>query len=230
MNQQQPWWRRNLWVLALAGLVALSGAIFISQQVVRTQHLNDQQSTITGLQKKISSADEAEDSRVDQDQRKALGISPDRVKRDSKDIEKVLKTALAWDSGEDYEQAREMLQSRYKIDSNQPFLQSFMPASRFNKDSSGQKYYYIDTVGMSSSPGKNLDVQVESVEGTTYNYVATIDAEITSDRARTVDPQGNTIDGSSSARQILAHVSVDGDGNIKTIDGITAGSATRTSG
>lgn len=230
MNQQHHWWRRNLWVLALAGLVALSGAIFISQQVVRTQHLNDQQSEITSLKKKISSADDAEDSRVDQDQRKALGISPNRVSTDSKDIEKVLKTALAWDSGEDYEQARETLQSRYKIDSDQPLLRSFMPASRFNKDSSGQKYYYIDTVGMSSSPGKNLDVQVESVEGTTYNYVATIDAKITSDRARTVDPQGNTIDGSSSARQILSHISVDGDGNITTIDGITAGSATRTSG
>ncbi|MFE6939688.1 hypothetical protein [Streptomyces chartreusis] len=224
---RRGFFRRNLSVLvtaaALTIVTAAAGVTWSSQHAALAEQkaqINDVEEQTAGIQKKNA-------EQVNADVMAALGVSQNRLSTDGERIKSLLSMAFTWDSGQSYEAARASLKSRFDLTENEPFLKSFMPSSRFNEDSQGRRYYYIDTVGLNSALGADPDIEVVDVHAGIYTYVVLTDVEVTSDAVS----QNKASKASVTAhRRALLFVTVDAQGKVSDLSGVPASGETRHSG
>ncbi|MDQ1031426.1 hypothetical protein QF035_009008 [Streptomyces umbrinus] len=224
---RRGFFRRNLSVLVTAAVLAVvatvAGATWSSQHTALAEQetqINDVEGHLAGIQKKNA-------EQVNADILAALGVSQNRLSTDGERIKSLLSMAFTWDSGQSYEAARASLKSRFGLAENETFLKSFMPPSRFNEDSQGRRYYYIDTVGLNSALGEDPDVEVVDVKAGLYTYATLADVEVTSDAVS----QNKSSKASVTAhRRALLFVTVDTQGKVSNLSGVPASGETRYSG
>ncbi|MFJ5724722.1 hypothetical protein [Streptomyces sp. NPDC093149] len=224
---RRGFFRRNLSVLvtaaALTVVATAAGVTWSSQHAALAEQeaqINDVEGHLAGVQKKNA-------EQVNADVMAALGVSQNRLSTNGERIRSLLSMAFTWDSGQSYEAARESLKSRFGLTENKTFLKSFMPSSRFNEDSQGRRYYYIDTVGLNSALGADPDIEVVDVKAGVYTYAVLADVEVTSDAVT----QSKSSKASVTAhRRALLFVTVDAQGKVSNLSGVPASGETRYSG
>lgn len=219
--------RRNALVLAVAAIlvavVSVAGLTWGSQQGV----LGAQGQRIGGLEGQLRNAELAKSEQVEQNVLESLGVNPGRIDNDAPIIDRLVRKAFSWDSGQSYEKAREDLKERHDLSENEPFLHQFMPPSRFNEDDSGKRYYYIDTQGINSAFAVEPDIEVVKVNADQYTYAVLVEVSITSDAVT----RNNAIPGSvSTQRTMLLFITVDSEGRVSNLSGVPASGSTRHSG
>ncbi|WP_327357882.1 hypothetical protein [Streptomyces sp. NBC_01304] len=204
----------------LTVVAAASGATWSSQHTA----LGKQEAQIKDIGEQVAGIRKKNAEQVNADVMAALGVSQSRLSADGERIKSLLSTAFTWDSGQSYEEARESLKSRFGLTENETFLKSFMPASRFNEDSRGRRYYYIDTAGLNSALGADPDIEVVDVKAGIYSYAVLADVEATSDAVS----QNKASKASVTAhRHVLLFVTVDAQGKVSRLSGVPASGNTR---
>lgn len=219
--------RRNLSILVTAAVLAVvatvAGMTWNSQHAALAEQeaqINDVEGQLAGIQRKNA-------EQVNADVMAALGVSQNRLSTDGERVKSLLSMAFTWDSGQSYEAARASLKSRFGLAENETFLKSFMPPSRFNEDSRGRRYYYIDTVGLNSALGEDPGIEVVDVKAGVYTYAVLADIEVTSDAVS----QNKASKASVTAhRRALLFVTVDAQGKVSNLSGVPASGETRYSG
>ena len=216
--------RRNALVVGVAVLlvtaVTVTGLTWGSQRSA----LDQQQQTITGLQGQLASVGTAKSEKVEQDVMQSLGVSQSRIHDDTQIVDRLVKTAFTWDSGQAYETARRDLKERYHLSEDEQFLKQFMPPARFNEDASGKRYYYIDTQGLNSAVNADADLEVVKVTADEYTYAVQIEVAATSDA---VSQNKVAPDRVKSYRTVLVYLTVDAQGKVSGLSAIPAGGSTR---
>ena len=216
--------RRNALVVGVAVLlvtaVTVTGLTWGSQRSA----LDQQQQTITGLQGQLASVGTAKSEQVEQDVMQSLGVSQSRIHDDTQIVDRLVKTAFTWDSGQAYEAARRDLKERYHLSEDEQFLKQFMPPARFNEDASGKRYYYIDTQGLNSAVNADADLEVVKVTADEYTYAVQIEVAATSDA---VSQNKVAPDRVKSYRTVLVYLTVDAQGKVSGLSAIPAGGSTR---
>ncbi|WP_314191910.1 hypothetical protein [uncultured Arthrobacter sp.] len=216
--------RRNALVVGVAVLlvtaVTVTGLTWGSQRSA----LDQQQQTITGLQGQLASVGTAKSEQVEQDVMQSLGVSQSRIHDDTQIVDRLMKTAFTWDSGQAYEAARRDLKERYHLSEDEQFLKQFMPPARFNEDASGKRYYYIDTQGLNSAVNADADLEVVKVTADEYTYAVQIEVAATSDA---VSQNKVAPDRVKSYRTVLVYLAVDAQGKVSGLSAIPAGGSTR---
>ncbi|MDJ0457937.1 hypothetical protein PUN71_012050 [Arthrobacter sp. NQ7] len=216
--------RRNALVVGVAVLlvtaVTVTGLTWGSQRSA----LDQQQQTITGLQGQLASFGTAKSEQVEQDVMQSLGVSQSRIHDDTQIVDRLVKTAFTWDSGQAYEAARRDLKERYHLSEDEQFLKQFMPPARFNEDASGKRYYYIDTQGLNSAVNADADLEVVKVTADEYTYAVQVEVAVTSDA---VSQNKVAPDRVKSYRTVLVYLTVDAQGKVSGLSAIPAGGSTR---
>lgn len=216
--------RRNALVVGVAVLlvtaVTVTGLTWGSQRSA----LDQQQQTITGLQGQLASVGTAKSEQVEQDVMQSLGVSQSRIHDDTQIVDRLVKTAFTWDSGQAYEAARRDLKERYHLSEDEQFLKQFMPPARFNEDASGKRYYYIDTQGLNSAVNADADLEVVKVTADEYTYAVQVEVAVTSDA---VSQDKVAPDRVKSYRTVLVYLTVDAQGKVSGLSAIPAGGSTR---
>lgn len=216
--------RRNALVVGVAVLlvtaVTVTGLTWGSQRSA----LDQQQQTITGLQGQLASVGTAKSEQVEQDVMQSLGVSQSRIHDDTQIVDRLVKTAFTWDSGQAYEAARRDLKERYHLSEDEQFLKQFMPPARFNEDASGKRYYYIDTQGLNSAVNADADLEVVKVTADEYTYAVQVEVAVTSDA---VSQNKVAPDRVKSYRTVLVYLTVDAQGKVSGLSAIPAGGSTR---
>jgi hypothetical protein len=216
--------RRNALVVGAAVLlvtaVTVTGLTWGSQRSA----LDQQQQTITGLQGHLASVGTAKSEQVEQDVMQSLGVSQSRIHDDTQIVDRLVKTAFTWDSGQAYEAARRDLKERYHLSEDEQFLKQFMPPARFNEDASGKRYYYIDTQGLNSAVNADADLEVVKVTADEYTYAVQVEVAVTSDA---VSQNKVAPDRVKSYRTVLVYLTVDAQGKVSGLSAIPAGRSTR---
>jgi hypothetical protein len=216
--------RRNALVVGVAVLlvtaVTVTGLTWGSQRSA----LDQQQQTITGLQGQLASVGTAKSEQVEQDVMQSLGVSQSRIHDDTQIVDRLVKTAFTWDSGQAYEAARRDLKERYHLSEDEQFLKQFMPPARFNEDAAGKRYYYIDTQGLNSAVNADADLEVVKVTADEYTYAVQIEVAATSDA---VSQNKVAPDRVKSYRTVLVYLTVDAQGKVSGLSAIPADGSTR---
>ena len=216
--------RRNALVAGVAVLlvtaVTVTGLTWGSQRSA----LDQQQQTISGLQGQLASVGTAKSERVEQDVMQSLGVSHSRIHDDMQVVDRLVKTAFTWDSGQAYEAARRDLKERYHLSEDEQFLKQFMPPARFNEDAAGKRYYYIDTQGLNSAVNADADLEVVKVTADEYTYAVQVEVAVTSDA---VSQNKVAPDRVKSYRTVLVYLTVDAQGKVSGLSAIPAGGSTR---
>jgi hypothetical protein len=216
--------RRNGWVLAIAALLAVIATVFGMTWAGQQWALDRQKSAIDTLQERLKAAQLKNSERVSQDVLKSLGVSQGRLGEDAPIITSLVETAFTWDSGTAYEQARTKLKDTYGLSEKDAFLKDFMPPSRYNEDSTGKRYYYIDAEGLNSSVDGSPDIQVVKVVADDYTYLVLVDVGVTTD---SVKQNGSRPGAVTADRRMLLFVTVDAAGDVSGFSGVPANGATR---
>lgn len=215
--------RRNALVVGVAVLlvtaVTVTGLTWGSQRGA----LDQQQRRITGLQGQLASVGTAKSEQVEQDVMQSLGVSQSRIHDDTQIVDRLVKTAFTWDSGQAYEAARRDLKERYHLSEDEQFLKQFMPPARFNEDASGKRYYYIDTQGLNSAVNADADLEVVKVTADEYTYAVQVEVAATSDA---VSQNKVAPDRVKSYRTVLVYLTVDAQGKVSGLSAIPAGGST----
>ena len=216
--------RRNALVVGVAVLlvtaVTVTGLTWGSQRSA----LDQQQQTITGLQGQLASVGTAKSEQVEQDVMQSLGVSQSRIHDDTQIVDRLVKTAFTWDSGQAYEAARRDLKERYHLSEDEQFLKQFMPPARFNEDAAGKRYYYIDTQGLNSAVNADADLEVVKVTADEYTYAVQVEVAVTSDA---VSQNKVAPDRVKSYRTVLVYLTVDAQGKVSGLSAIPTGGSTR---
>lgn len=221
---QGGFWLRNLWVMLLLAGVVVGGVGFVLAKESQTQELTAQRAQMSDLRSRIEAAQRGKVAHQDTTIAQVTGISPERVESDSRAIKEFLGLAFTWKSGEGYESVRESLIRRYKFTEKDQFISEFMPPSRFNADSSGKRYYYIDALGLTSDFDEaGARIQVLEVSGTDYHYVVMADISVS---AKATDTKGTPDLTARAVRTTLVYLSVDAEGKISAVRGIPASGTT----
>ena len=216
--------RRNALVVGVAVLlvtaVTVTGLTWGSQRSA----LDQQQQTITGLQGQLASVGTAKSEQVEQDVMQSLGVSQSRIHDDTQIVDRLVKTAFTWDSGQAYEAARRDLKERYHLSEDEQFLKQFMPPARFNEDASGKRYYFIDTQGLNSAVNADADLEVVKVTADEYTYAVQVEVAVTSDA---VSQNKVAPDRVKSYRTVLVYLTINAQGKVSGLSAIPAGGSTR---
>lgn len=208
---------RNALILLLAGVFV---AVGISYAVVtNTQHTQvvtqEQEISELDAQMKTELATARADEQAVVDG--ALGTNAQRITADTELIRQFLKTAATWKSGEEYTAARESLKRKYKLDEGSQFMKVYFQEPVFNTDSSGNKFYVVDTEGLNSNLS-SVDVKALGVAGTEYKYMVLADIGSASN------------DGKASATKTsVIYLTLDGEGVMTDVSGFASVSKALTS-
>lgn len=221
---------RHGWSVALAVLL-IAGVSFTSLRYVSQQaELESQREEISALAHTQSQQHGEVAKKQQKNTMSALGVTPSRIERDTALVNALLETAFSWDSGEDYDTARDSVSKHFSVPEDAAFFTEFMPPADFNKDSQGVRYYYIDAIGLNSSLGADIDVEVVDAKATDYRYAVMADVDMSADASKSTDSEGNVVAPASTTRRVLLYVTVDGQGKVSDLSGIPASGVTKTSG
>ncbi|MGY4541215.1 hypothetical protein ACVWY0_001124 [Arthrobacter sp. UYNi723] len=208
---------RNALILLLAGVFV---AVGISYAVVtNTQHTQvvTQEQEISELDAQMKT--ELATARADQQAvvDSALGTNAQRITADTELIRQFVKTAVTWKSGEEYTAARASLKRKYKLDEGSQFMKVYFQEPVFNTDTSGNKFYVVDTEGLNSNLS-SVDVKALGVAGTAYKYMVLADIGSSSN------------DGKASATTTsVIYLTLDGEGRMTDVSGFASVSKALTS-
>lgn len=216
--------RRNALVLVLAVVLAIVVTVTGLTWVARSSTLDAQDQRIDELEGQLQAEELATSEQVEQNVLEALGVSTDRLAGDTVIIGRLVETAFTWDSGPAYEAARADLKEHYALPEDEPFLEQFMPPSRFNEDASGQRYYYIDTQGMNSTVTEEPDIEVVRVSAGEYTYAVLVDVSITSDAVTQNNANPSRV---TAQRTMLLFLTVDAEGDVLDLSGAPSSGSTR---
>ncbi|MFK0154239.1 hypothetical protein ACIQVK_19465 [Streptomyces sp. NPDC090493] len=224
---RRGFFRRNLSVLVTAAVLAVVATVACATWSSRHAALAAQQAQIDDAEVQLAGIQKKNAAQVNADVMTAMGASRTRLSTDGERIKSLLSMAFTWDSGQSYEAARERLKSRFGLTENETFLKSFMPPSRFNEDSQGRRYYYIDAVGLNSASGGDPDIEVVDVKAGVYTYAVLADVEVTSDAVS----QNRASEASVTAHwPTLLFVTVDAQSKVSNLAGVPASGEARYSG
>lgn len=208
---------RNVLLMLLAGVFVIVGISYIVAS--NTQHIEvvTQEQEIAELdaqmQAELATAKAEQQSVVDD----ALGTNAQRVATDTEVIRQFMKTVTTWETGEEYTEARESVVRRYKLDESSQFMRVYFQEPIFNTDSSGNKFYVVDTEGLNSSLS-SIDVKVLGVSGTEYKYMVLADIGSSSN------------DGKAGANKTsVIYLTLDGEGLMTDVSGFASVSNSLTS-
>ncbi len=216
--------RRNAGVLAIAAVLAVIAAATTATWIGQQTTLESQETRIGALEGELRSAELALAERVATDVAQSLGISQSRLASDSLTLSGLVDTVFTWDSGIAYEQARTRLKDRYGLAEEDVFLSSFMPPSRYNEDDTGKRYYYIDAAHLNSAVDGDPDIAIIDVVADRYDYVVLVDVVLTADAS----PQDDAASGKATeAHSVLIHATVDAEGGVSRLSGVTGHGPTR---
>lgn len=218
--------RRALGFGALVGIAAISVGGFANAAADRSR-LEEQQLRIQELEQELRTQTAVSDGRVDDDVTASLGIDRSRLAPDAEILAALMEQALTWDSGESYEQARTELITDYDLTEGEPFLTDFMPPSRFNEDSNGNRFYYLDTIGANSALHGEVEVELVSAMADKYRYLAWCDIAVTSDAVDAGDSDAALV---SELRRMMLMATIDAEGTVLDLEGVSAGDSTLTTG
>ncbi|WP_181273681.1 hypothetical protein [Brevibacterium oceani] len=222
--ERQGFWRRNGWIVALAGVLAVALTATIWNAASQSSDLEAQEQRIEDLDDELASIQQANEEKIDDDAFAALGVDSGRATQDAQTITALLDAAFTWDSGKGYETARADVKETYGLSEDGPFLTDFMPPSRFNEDSEGTRYYYIDSEGLNSKLGGEPQVEVVSVRADVYRYAVIATASMSTDAVEKNDSIPAEV---QADRKMLLFVSIDGDGKITELSGVPASGSIR---
>lgn len=215
---RKPWPVRNGLPLALAALLAVAGTVAAIDSSSSASQIEEQERQISALSQQINQAEVEANQQVEEDLLAAVGVSRSRLDSDAHLIDSLLETAFTWESGQEYFSARDSLQEEFGLSNDGPFLTEIMPPARYNEDSSGQRYYQIDVLGVTSEFG-GADIELASVAAGEYTYAVIASVDHSSTHIR---------EGSSVAeRRTLLHVTVDAEGEIAEISGFAPSGSSR---
>lgn len=230
MTKTRIFLARHGFSVALA-LLLIAGVSFTSLRYMGQQsELEAQRDEISALAHTQDQQHSEVAQKKEENTLEALGVTSSRIERDSAVVNALLETAFSWDSGEDYDTARDSVAAHFSVPEDAAFFTEFMPPADFNKDSEGVRYYYIDAIGLNSSLGSGVDIEVVDVKATEYRYAVMADVDMSADATKTADSNGNAIPPASTTRRVLLYVSVDGQGKVSDLSGIPASGVTKTSG
>lgn len=199
---------RNLALILLAGLLVIMG---VSTALTVGSHRADlarQTKQVEGLEKRLQASRAREQKSREMSLVETTGVEVTRKNDDTVVITNLVKTAVTWRSGVQYDVARTSLQRRYGLPEGGQFLTTFLPPATYNQDSSGKRYYFIDSMAMGSRLA-DVKVHVISARGSTYRYAVAVDAEVTS----------SEISGASAVRRSLLLVTTEADGSVTDLEG-----------
>lgn len=162
-------------------------------------------------------------ARADEDASSALGYSASRLAEDRATVGAMLSTAFEWDSAESYERAREQLVERYGIPAQDAFLTEFLPPALHVADADGQRRYFLDERGLTSSLGTEPRLAVVRVVGTSYQYVVMTSVDLRAVPMK--DAKGSNAPAPTVTRPVLLHVTVEADGSISELAGASGRAA-----
>lgn len=144
--------------------------------------------------------------------REVLGASTTRLAEDEEMLTSLSRTVFSWDSAKSYDSARATLKKRYGLSEDDELLTDFMPPARFTEDAEGERYTYIDTVGVTSRLSGSPQIRLRGVTGTEYRYVVLLEAKVGSTRVRTSTGRESTV-----SRPAMLEVTVDQDGQVSDL-------------
>lgn len=218
--------RLSTWlVLLLVLALLLAGVRYSLSQQGWGQERSVAQAEVTKLERARSQQKEQIRQARAQKAREVLGASPNRLSEDEQTITSLTRTIFTWDSAKSYDGARSTLKKRYGLSEEGSFLTGFMPPARFTEDAEGERYTYIDTVGVSSRPGGDPKVHLRHVSGTEYSYVVLLETKIGSKGVKVNRGQAPTV-----SRPVVLEVTVDGAGEISDLSARMSTTGERSSG
>ena len=209
--------QKNVLLLLLAGVFAV---VAVSYFVVSTNHESEvvtQEQEIAELDAQMETelaTARAEQQAVVDD---VLGTNGARIEDDTVLIREFLQTVTTWETGEEYEAARESVIRRYALDEESQFMQVYFQEPVYNTDSSGNRYYVVDTQGLNSALS-SIDVLPLGVTGTEYRYMVLTDISSTSD-----DGEAN------ASKTSVIYLTLDGEGTFSDVSGFASVSTPLTS-
>lgn len=213
----RTFFQKNALLILLAGIFAI---VTVSYFVVTTTHETEvvtQEQEITELdgqmQAELAAAEAEQQAVVDE----ALGTNAGRIDADTVLIREFLQTVTTWETGEEYEAARESVLRRYALDEESQFMQVYFQEPVYNTDSSGNRYYVVDTQGLNSALS-SIDVLPLGVTGTEYRYMVLTDISSTSD-----DGEAN------ASKTSVIYLTLDGEGTFSEVSGFASVSTPLTS-
>lgn len=213
---------RRIAVVGLLGLILLlviGAALMLSTQQSRLTKATEQRET---AEQTLSQRQETVEVAQREQLRNAMGADPQRLDDDEAVIDSLARAAGTWDSGPSYAQARADLIERTGLSEDDRFFTDFMPPAASNVDGTGERTYYIDTMGISSQT-TDTQIGLDAVTADEYSYTVLMETTISSEAVDSSSPEGSD----SSTGRMLLQVSIDGQGEITALDGAAAGASTR---
>jgi len=215
------WVQHNIARTFLLVLVVVVTVVMSVTWVSRQGEITAQEDRISQLEADLQQQERINAEQVEANVLEGLGMDQGRVARDSTQLEQLAEAIFTWDSGKTYEQARTTVKDRFDLTEDDEFMQTFMPPSRYNEDSSGQRHYYIDAAGVNSSVA-DVNSSVVEVSAGDYTYAVTVQVQVGSDAV-----SGSNIP--NVTRSALLFVTMDAEGEITDLSGVPASNSTRTS-
>lgn len=208
---------RNALVLILAGIFGALGIGYLATTAGHESELASQAERISELEARMETglvaAEELQREVVDNSQ----GTSEVRVEADTEVIRQFMSTVANWESGEEYTEARASVMRKYQLDEGSQFMRDYFQEPAYNTDSSGTRYYVVDTEGLNSSLS-SVTVKPLSVRGTEYRYLVLADIRSFSNDGK-----------ASASRTSAVYLSLDGEGRISDVSGYASASKPRSS-
>lgn len=206
----RTFFQRNALMLILAALFAVVAVSYAAGSVSRSAETAAQESEIADLEARMKTALAAAEAEQQEAVDSAQGTSEARLLEDTALIREFMRSVATWDSGESYTSARETAVRRYGLAEDSQFLQAYFPEPVFNTDTSGNRFYVVDTEGLKSSL-ESIDVQTLAVTGTEYRYMVLADISSESSSGK-----------SSANRTSVIYLTLDGEGTISDVSGFAS--------
>ena len=221
--------KRNALPLVLSCVLVGSVVVMGSLQSSAEQEQAGLDAQVAQIQGELKALQDQSEQKSEENVLEALGVTASRIEADTRVLDSFMETAFTWDSGEEYNEARDTLIRRFKLPADSGFLKEFMPESTYNIDGNGKEYHYLDAVGLNSSMGADPELEVVKVVGTEYTYAVMGDLSMTSDLGVRTNEDGTIPAKPSAQRKLLLYATVDAEGQLSDLSGIPASGTTRSS-
>lgn len=206
----RAYFQRNALLILAAAVCAVMVMFYVAGHNARSEETAAQEAEIAELDTRLQTVLAEEEAEQQAAVDNALGTSDERVQADTVLIREFVRGAVTWDSGESYTQARDSVLRRYGLDEGSQFLQVYFPEPIYNTDTSGNRYYVVDTKKLNSSLD-SVKVQPLGVSGTEYRYMVT--AEISAKTA---------VDGHRASNTSVIYLTLDGEGTFSDVSGFAS--------
>jgi hypothetical protein len=213
--------RRVVLIGVAASVIAMAVGTGVSVSGNHAE-LRGQEAETQSLTQQLNESRVREDVAAKKAVEDATGVDSSRTAGDEAIVRDIATTALTWNSGKTFDEARERLRSKYGTKGSTAFFTTFMPEATYNEDEDGQRYYALDATGANSAAGE-MEIRLQSAKGDAYRYLALVDTAITSDSVKANDSKPEDV---TAHRTTIIEVTVHGDGSISNLEGMAPGGAT----